>query len=383
MSPSVEICQGIAPEWPELSSGGPLLASPGWLRAMAGRLGDSVRTIVIRERGEARLAAFATVQAVRRPAEFFDLHHVLVSTAQALPLTDEARAGRAALAATAPGADRWAPNLVVMLPGYECVPVGPGRDDAVLLDALVSGAIALAAAHDLRAVAFLYTRPEATGLASALAAHGFTAVPLSLTWELPVPAGGLDAYLCALPRKRRQDARRELARLEQAGVEIGGVEGGELLAEPVLRALTGLRCQLVRKYRGAADERVERARLDALIWDVCSGQAQVITAKADDDLVGFALFGSYGDAWHCLSLGFDYTDPRSVFGYFATAFYGAVPAAAAAGATSIGYGQGAAGAKRARGCVGTPLTGWVWSADSQLAAAVRASAAITELGPAS
>jgi len=382
MSVRTEICQGIAPGWAELASTGPLLASPGWLRAMDGRLGERVVTIVVSERGIARVAALGSVQTTPRPLEFFDLHHVLISTAPSLPLTDQARAGRAELAATAPGPGRWTPNLVVMLPGYECVPVGPGRDDPALLGALVDGACRWAARQDLRAVAFLYVREESAGLAGALAAGEFTSMPLSLTWDLPVPPDGLAGYLRGLPRKRRQDATRELLRLGEAGVEIGRLDPGATLAEPVLRTLTALRCQLVRRYRGAADEPAERRRLEALIRDVCAGQAQVITAEADRRMIGYALFGGYHDAWHCLSLGYDYSDPRSRFGYFATAFYGAVPAAAAAGAATIGYGQGAARAKRARGCVGTPLTGWVRSADPDLAAAIRASAAVTALGPA-
>jgi hypothetical protein len=382
MSLRVEIRQGIAAEWPSLASDGPLLTSPGWLGAMTGRLGDRVLTIVVSEDGEAALAAFATVQAVPRPLEFFDLHHVLISADPALPLTGEARAGRTALAATAPGPGRWTPNLLVMLPGYECVPVGPGRDEPRLLDALVVGAVRWAAEQDLRAVAFLYTRQDAAGLAGALTGHDFVALPVSLTWDLPVPADGLAGYLGALPRKRRQDARRELACLGAAGVELSSLDLTAALAEPVLATLTALRCQLLRKYRGEADERTEHRRLAALIRDVCAGQGLVVTAEADGSLIGFALFGSHGKAWQCLSLGYDYSDPRSRFGYFATAFYGAVPAAAAAGVSSIGYGQGAAQAKRSRGCVGTPLTGWLRSADPDLTAAVRDSAAVTALGPA-
>jgi len=57
MSVRTEICQGIAPGWAELASTGPLLASPGWLRAMDGRLGERVVTIVVSERGIARVAA--------------------------------------------------------------------------------------------------------------------------------------------------------------------------------------------------------------------------------------------------------------------------------------------------------------------------------------
>ncbi len=380
MSVRAQVCQGIAPEWGELASSGPLFASAGWLRAMSGRLGELVLTIVVRQSGIARLAAFATVQESPQPSEFFDLHHVLISTAPGLPLTDQARAGRANLAQAAPGSARWTPNLLVMLPGYECLPVGPGRRDGELLGALVAAAVHWAQQQNLRAVAFLYLRPEDTGLAAALAGRGFTAMPLSLTCDLPVPPDGMAGYLRALPRKRRQDAIRELDRLDQAGVELRLLDPGAVAGEPVLARLAGLRCQLVRKYRGSADERSERRRLELLISDVCLGQPQVIAAQAGDDIVGFALFASYGDLWYCLGVGYDYNDPRSRYAYFGTMFYGAVPVASAAGAAMLGYGQGLSRAKMARGCLGTPLTGWVRSADPDLDAAIRASAAITAIG---
>jgi hypothetical protein len=379
MTTLVDIVPGIAPQWPALARSGPLLASPGWLRAMTGRLGDAMATILVSQDGEARLAALATVQHTPRPGEFFDLHHVLVSTAPALPLTERSRAARAELAVAGPGPDRWAPNLVVMLPGYECVPVGPGREDPRLLGALIDGAQRWAEREGLRAVAFLYTRPDAAALGGALESRGFTAVPLSLTWDLPVPADGLTGYLAALPHKRRREAQREMRRLNDAGVAIELLDARAAETEPMLATLTALRCQLVRKYRGKADEQVERRRLDSLVRDVCAGNAQLVTARAGDAVLGFALFAPYGDAWHCLAVGYDYTDPRFRLAYFATMFYGAIPAAVAAGVGSLGFGQGSAQAKRSRGCFGTPLTGWVRSGDADLTAAVIESARITEL----
>jgi hypothetical protein len=381
---SATVVPGIAPQWPELAVGGPLLTSPAWLRSMGGRFGDRMVTIVVSRDGAAKLAALATVQSKPAPGEFFDLHHVLVSPAPVLPLTDAARAARAGLASSAPPPERWVPNLVVMLPGYECVPVGSGRHDSGLLDRLADTACRWAQAQNLPTVAFLYTHPEPAGLGTALADHDFTGIPLSLTWALSVPAdGGMNDYLAMLPAKRRRETTREIHRLGQAGVSVRQLEPREVLAESTLVAMAALRAQLVRKYRGKADEQREREKLGFLIADVCAGKAQVFAAEADDAMIGFALFCPHGDCWYCLAAGYDYADPRCRFCYFATAFYGAVPAAARAGVRSLAYGQGSGQAKRSRGCAGIPLTGWVRSADPAITAAVRASADITELQPAS
>jgi hypothetical protein len=377
------VCEGVAPEWPRLSATGPLLASPGWLRAMDGRLGPDAVTIVVDTGDRPCLAAFASIQGTPRPAEFFDLHHVLLGTAPGLPLTDAARAARTALAATAPDPARWTPSLVVMLPGYECVPVGPAAREPAAVDALVDGALDFATARGVPTTAFLYTRPDATVLTAALTGRGFVPVPLSLTWDLPVPADGLPGYLRSLPSRRRRTVGAELRRLAANGVEVRRLEPAAARTDPVLDTLTALRCQLVRRYRGGADERVERHRLGRLVHDVAAGGPLVFQAVAAGTPVGFALFAPHGNDWHCLALGFDYRDPRSRLAYFGTAFYGPLPDAAAGGVARLSYGQGSGAAKRSRGCVGTPLTGWVRSDDPDVMAAATASARITALLPAS
>jgi predicted N-acyltransferase len=271
-----------------------------------------------------------------------------------------------------------------MLPGYECVPVGPAAADPAALAALVGGAVQWAAAAGLRAVAFLYTRPTAAELAGVLAGRGFTPVPLSLHWDLELPGSDPSDYLAGLPGKRRKEARRELRELARAGVLLRPADPAEVFDD-----LVRLRSQLVAKYRGGVDPGALRVRLRRLVEQVAGGRPQVLVAEAGGSpgaggsLVGFALFAEHpepaGRTWHCLAVGFDYTDPRSRLAYFGTAFYAAAGAAYPAGIRRLGYGQGSWQAKRARGCRGTPLTGWVRAADPELAAAVRASAAATEL----
>lgn len=376
---SVRVWPGIAPQWPALAVDGPLLTSSPWLNGLAHRLGDQLITIVVEQDGEARLAALATVHRTPAPGELFDLHHVVVTGAPVLPLTESARAARADLASTAPPPERWVPNLIVMLPGYECVPVGPGRDDLNLLRELVSGAVSWAGQQNLGTVAFLYTRAEPAGLGTVLSEHGFTALPLSRTWVLPVPADGIAGYLAGLSPKRRGEAGRELRRLDDAGVRVRQLDPAELTDEATLARIAALRAQMQHKYRGKADDQRELAKLRPLLTDVCGGRAIVFAAQADGEMIGFTLFCPHGDCWYCLAAGYDYADPRSRFCYFATAFYAPVPIAALTGVRSLAFGQGSAGAKRSRGCVGLPLTGWIWSAEPALTAAVQASAQVTEL----
>lgn len=387
---AVEVTEGLSPEWPALAADGPLFATPGWLRAMDGRLGDRPLTIVVRHGGRATLAAFASVQTAHRPGELFDLHQALVHPGSELPLTERARRLRGELAAGGPAPQRWQPSLVVMLPGYECTPVGPAAHDPAALVALVDGTVRWAAGNGIRTVAALYVRPEAVALAAALAARGFVELPLTPTWDLRLPGSRLDDYLASLPHKRRIEARRELRMLDDAGVRIEPVD-----AYAVFDDLARLRYQLVAKYRGAVREpgagggshgpgrrpEVERRKLRTVVDDVAGGRPHVLLASAGGEALGFALFAEHRGRWHCLAVGSDYDDPRSRLTYFGTAYYRAAELAYEYGVDTIGYGLGAWRPKRARGCRPTQLTGWVHTTDEELAAVLRASAAVTELLP--
>jgi hypothetical protein len=143
--------------------------------------------------------------------------------------------------------------------------------------------------------------------------------------------------------------------------------------------MAALRAHMQRKYRGKADDQRELDKLRPLLADVCDGQAIVFGAEAGGEMIGFTLFCPHGDSWYCLTAGFDYADPRSRFCYFAAAYYYPVRIAARAGVRSLAFGQGSAEAKKSRGCVGLPLTGWIRSAEPALTAAIQASALVTEL----
>ena len=312
------------------------LASPAWLDAMRGRLPDPVPLAVD------GVAAHAFIQREPRPTEFYDLHHVLTTDAPALPIT------RVPI-----DSPPWVPVLTVMVPGYECLPVG--STDPAALNALVSKALA----YDVPTVAFLYTR---TGpLETVLADRGFTRVPLSMTWDLHLPGTSLTDYLASFARKRRKEIRREMRSIVDIKRE-----------EPDLDELTALRCRLTEKYRGASDPVEERAKLAAL------AKLDSITLVARPDrAVGFAMFARHEGEWTCIAVGFDYADERSRLAYFGTAFYAAAEHAYAEGVRTISYGQGSWQAKRGRGCTGTPLDGWIRTEDPVLGEVLQVSAEST------
>lgn len=309
------------------------LTSPAWLAAMRGRLPDPVPLAADGVR------AHAFVQREPRPTEFYDLHHVLTTDAPALPIT------RVPI-----DSPPWVPALIVMTPGYECLPVGSGS-----LNALVSAALA----YDVPIVAFLYTR--AGPLEAVLRERGFTQVPLSTTWDLHLPGTSVADYLASFGRKRRKEIRREMRSTVDVHRE-----------EPDLDELTALRCRLVEKYRGRSDFAAERAKLAAL-----AAMDSVVLVARPDRAVGFAMFARYEGSWTCTAVGFDYDDERSRLAYFGTAFYAAAEHAYAEGVRTISYGQGSWQAKRSRGCTGTPLAGWIRTSDPVLRSVLGRSAATT------
>jgi predicted N-acyltransferase len=321
------------------------------------------------------VAVYGTLQSAPRPGEYYDIHHLIATATLTLPLTADARAARGRIAAAAPAAAQWTPSLVLMFPGYECFPVGPGSAEPAALDTLVGGIVAWARAAGARTVGFLYLRPAAAALAGALTRHGFSPVPLTFSFDLPIPGPDFADYLRALPKKRRVEVGRELRQLAEAGVELHRPR-----ADAVFDELVGLRCALVRKYRGTVDVENERTKVRRIVDEVAGGAAQVFCATADDGTVlSAALFAGSDQDWTCLLSGTDHTDPRSRFCYFATAYYEPVRAAAPLGVRLLRYGQGSWDAKLSRGCRPTPMTGWVLALDPALAPTVRDSAASTEV----
>jgi hypothetical protein len=364
---------GLPDWWSTVDGDASLLGTAGWLRALSARLGDRPVTFSARVGGVVAAALHGTVLDGPRPGELFDLWDVVTGPAPGRPLTDTARSARVALAATAPGPECWAPYLLVMFPGYECFPVGPRAADPAVLAPLVDEVVAWARDEGLRAVAFLYCGPDAAALARVLAAAGFTGVPRDLSFDLDLPGPSFADYLRALPKKRRVEAGRELRLLAEAGVTVVRPR-----AEEVTDDLVRLRLALSGKYGGTGTPATERVRL-ARMLAATGGEPEVFAAVAGDTVVSVAMFGTGGGVWTAVLTGSDYADPRSRFGYFATAYYEPVRAAAPLGVRQLRYGVGSHEAKRARGCTPTRRDAWVLPLDPALAPALRHSAGITRL----
>jgi len=368
---AVQVWDGVPDWWDELAGPVPLLGTRPWLHAMSGRAGRPALTFgVPAGTGRPQVAMYGTFQAAPRPGEHFDIQYLVSAPTQLLPLTDAARAARVEL--DAPEPSRWTPSLVLMFPGYECFPVGPGGTDPATMDTLVGGLVAWARAAGAQTIGFLYLRPAAAALAGAAERHGFSRVPLTYSFDLPIPGPDFADYLAVLPKKRRGEVGRELRRIAAAGIELSQPPVGEVFDD-----LVRLRCALVRKYRGDVDVENERAKLHRTVDEVAGGAPHVFCATAGGTVLSAALFAGTDRDWTCLLTGTDYTDPRSALCYFATAYYEPVRVAAQRGVRLLRFGQGSWDAKRSRGCQPTLMTSWVLGLDPDVAAAVRRSAAST------
>lgn len=358
---------GRPPEWAALAEGGPLFATERWLAAMRGRVPGAAYTFTLHDSGTPVLALYGTVPDAGGRREVFDLPYILTGDPVELPLSGATRALRPL--AGAPPDDAWHPYLVVMLPGYECHPLGPLAGDPAALGELCDAIVAWAGERSLRAVAFLYTPPSAGALRDTLAARGFLRVPLAYTCELAPPGDRFDDYLASLPRRRRTEARRELRRLAEAGMTVRATE----VAHPPPDVVELKRGHSA-KYNGVPSRGI-RARLEGL----CAGGALLFRAEIAGTLVGYALFVTHDGVWYCVSTGMDYTRPDARHAYFATVFYEPVRLAYGAGVRRLHYGQGSTRAKTARGCAATELPGWILPLDGRIAPAVAESARTTRL----
>lgn len=363
--------------WSQFDDAAPFPATTAYLDATAGRIPGTPLSFLLREAGVPVAGLHGTVIADAAPYEVFNLHHVVVGPAPMLPLHPESRPRRAGLAQRTDPAD-WSPSLVVMYPSYECFAVGAAAHSPAHMDQLVRGVVDWAADADIRAVAFLYVPSPPDGplsaLALALRAAGFDRIPLSYACTLPLTGAAFDDYLRSLPAGRRGDVRRELRALDRSGISFG-VRPLRDCFDDVVR----LRCALVRKYRGAAQDGAERGRLRqiAALWT--EHEIGVFQGSLPSAMLGFALFHGYRGTWYPYWTGADYDHPRHRLVYFQTLYYEPIRLALDAGATMIDYGQGSWAAKRSRGCDLTPMDGWVMPLRAHLRPITAASAACTEL----
>lgn len=356
-------------EWHALAAGAPLAASPPWLRSVAARAQGPGRWFILRDdTGTPVAGLYGTVAETEATDDAFNLYDVLTGEPRTMPLTDDERAGRAALRAASPPRAAWFPNLVLTLPSAECVPVGPGATDRTVVRHLIGAIVQWATEQGMVAVAALYVRRRHTALTEALTASAFTSRPVSATAELHLPGTGFDDYLASLSKQRRRSARVEEARVRAAGVRIERRPLAEMLDR-----LVELRVEAKRKYGRTPNPEKERRSFEALAAEL-GDRLHLLVAEvvADGKVIGFGLDVVVDGVWHGIVNGIAHDDPRTDSVAFALDYYEPIRAAYRLGVREMQFGMAAWETKRNRGCTLVPLDGFVLPLDVALAPTVAA-----------
>src|SRR5204862_75838 len=108
------------------------------------------------EDGAARVWMYGSVPESPDCDAPFNLPALLLGDPPVFPLAGDVRERRAALAAAAPPAGRWFPNLVLAYPGYDARPAGPAACDPAAVDRFVGLAVDWARGRGLAAIGVLY-----------------------------------------------------------------------------------------------------------------------------------------------------------------------------------------------------------------------------------
>jgi uncharacterized protein len=166
---------------------------------------------------------------------------------------------------------------------------------------------------------------------------------------LPVPEGGFDAWLAALPQKRRNSVSKEVAAFNSAGYRIQHLPLRECSA-----AIAPLAVRTESKYGHDYDAAEDLATFRN--HERCLGDAaRVALCTLDDNPVGFCLYYMWQDTIFLRWSGFDYPNLRNAFEYFNLLYYEQLRWAADRGIRWIHAGVKAMKAKVSRGAVIRPL----------------------------
>lgn len=184
-----------------------------------------------------------------------------------------------------------------------------------------------------------------------LRAAGASASPVLLECDawLPVPRGGVDAWVAGLGRKRRHSVRREMRAFEAAGYTVR-----HLPLRECIDAVAPLAVSTEAKYGYIAtvDEDVASLRHH----ERCLGDAAMVAlCLLDGEPVGFSLYYAWRDTVFIRWCGFDYLRLRGAYEYFNLLYYDQLLRAGDTGVRWIHAGLKATRAKVLRGAVLRPL----------------------------
>jgi uncharacterized protein len=199
-------------------------------------------------------------------------------------------------------------------------------------------------------------------------AAGVTAPAVLLEGDtsIPVPAGGFDAWLAGLTKKRRGTVRKEIAVFSEAGYRIQ-----HLPLRECSEAIAPLAVSTEAKYDFQAGPEEDLASFhnhEKALGDA----AMVVLCTLDDVPVGFCLYYEWQDTVFLRWTGFDYSRLRNSFEYFNLLYYEQLRRAAGRNIRWIHAGMKAMRAKVLRGAEIRPLWLLDLSATSPLTGAEQA-----------
>jgi hypothetical protein len=330
--------------WDELRDPDDFFLSTRWLRVLAATVDVPLRYLVA-ARGDTGQAGLATALLDQSAPWLLGRPDTLLEHSL-----------RQRWAGAANCAARLAGPPAGLLPSLVCGGRHLGRTRAVYrpdtttaeLAGLVAAAEDLARAGGARSVAFPYVDARDSRLREVLAGRGYLSHGSgSYSW-LPVPAGGLPAWLGTVSAHRQRRIRAERRRLAAAGIEVRI----EPLTAAAIPRLATLEAALFGKYGIPG---WSAARSEAVLWQVLDAlgpDAQLSVARGDGQVRGFGLLLRDRDQWHAHRAGFDYPYQRRhrLPVYFEVIYYHPVAAAPAEGIRTIHYGIGSEAVKRSRGC---------------------------------
>lgn len=339
--------------------GAPLFATSRWFEAMGARL-EGTPLWATRPGRAGEVAAGLAGTLVEDPDAYPFVNAPALVASPASPFaTGEALREALGSLGEPDGLAGLYPNVALTYPGYACFPVGTAASEPAEVTPLLREVAGWAAVRGARLVACLYVDGRDARFRSALAAAGFVGFPVTSEAELEVPDGGFEAYLAALPRRRRNRIRRDRLRIAENGV----ASRVEAPTPALVREAAALRAAHRRKYGLPADPEHEERRLDALAG-LADGDPLVVTARdRPGALVSFVLLVRDADTWHAMLTGTDYGHPGASCAHFEASYYRPVEAARAFGVRRISFGLGAEGAKRERGCRLRPSEVWALGLD--------------------
>ncbi|WP_165969290.1 GNAT family N-acetyltransferase [Actinomadura sp. KC06] len=259
--------------------------------------------------------------------------------------------------------------------------VGPAPGTRPILGPLLDRTLALARSRGLDGVVMPYL-PSRYALLLAAAHPRARALLHSADTLLPIPQGGLEAYLAKLGRRDRHRRRRELRDLSRSGAQTAWRPFTPDLQDTAVRLITQNRA----RYGGTPDESWMRRSIAAqrAVGVLDDAYASVVTR--DDSPVAIAILYGCGDRLHARYFGFDYARHQPAGEYFVALYQTPLQHAAKAGYRHYHLGISAWPSKIRRGAelvpqaaVILPVNGTVCSDDQAAehnAQAVRAWRAI-------